>query len=84
MNETLPSDKNDQSLKQPTYRQMGRYAVIGTVATLAMIPLIYARWMRKSPLPWLSDESFHNFGWFVLGTGVIVVLILIGSHGDEA
>ena len=84
MNEMPPSEQSDQTPPQPTYRQMGRYALIGTVVTLALTPLIYARWMRRSPLPWLSDESFQNFGWFMLGTGVIVVLVMIGSHGDEA
>ena len=73
-----------QNALQPTYRQMARYALEGIVLTVAVSPLLYLRWMRRSPFEWLSERSFDNFGWFVLAMGVVFVLVRIGSHSDEA
>jgi hypothetical protein len=61
---------------------MGRYAIEGLLLTLAATPLLYMKWMRRSPIPWLSEESFNGFGTFVLIAGVVFVLVRIGSHGD--
>ena len=74
------SDRERQNL--PTYRQMARYGVVGGLFTIFCTPLLYAKWMKRSPLPWLSSESFEGFGWFVLVVGVLITLVLIGSHGD--
>ena len=74
------SDGENQN--QPTYRQMGRYAMVGCLCVIFCIPLPYARWMKRSPLSWLSPESFEGFGWFLLVAGVVITLVLIGSHGD--
>jgi len=78
-----PSQPNKQEDRwQPTYRQMGRYAIEGLLLTLAATPLLYMRWMKRSPIPWLSTESFNGFGTFMLIAGVVIVLVRIGSHGD--
>jgi hypothetical protein len=83
MQDPPPSTEKRDVPQQPTYRQMGRYALEGIVLTLAVSPLLYMGWMKRSPLPWLSEESFRNFGWFVLAAGTIFVLVRIGSHRDE-
>ena len=75
--------ERSQDPHQPTYRQMGRYALEGIVLTLAASPLLYIKLMRRSPFPWFSVDSFRNFGWLVLVAGVVFVLVRIGSHGDE-
>jgi len=61
---------------------MGRYAMEGLLLTIAAVPLLYMAWMRRSPISWLSAESFKGFSVFVLIAGVIIVLARIGSHGD--
>jgi hypothetical protein len=80
----MREESQTEKLKQqPTYRQMGRYAVGGVLLTVLATPLLYAAWMRRSPLSWFSAESFVGFGWFVVIAGVVLVLVLIGSHGDD-
>jgi hypothetical protein len=61
---------------------MGRYAIEGLLLTFAAAPLLYITWMRRSPIPWLSVESFSGFGTFILIAGVVLVLVRIGSHGE--
>ncbi len=83
MEDRSQSNKQDDDRpRQPTYRQMGRYAIEGLILTLAATPLLYMKWMKRSPLPWLSAESFNGFGVFLIIAGVIFVLVRIGSHGD--
>jgi len=76
------ADSGSEQKRQPTYRQMGYYAIIGGVVAALSTPLLYVRWMRRSPFPWLSSESFEGFGWFAFVGGIVIVLVLIGSHGD--
>jgi len=84
MDEAPSTEKNTTGERpQPTYRQMGRYALEGILFTIAATPLAYLKWMKRSPFPWLSKESFHGFGTIVLILGVLLVLARIGSHGDK-
>ena len=82
MDDRSQPKKQDHRL-QPTYRQMGRYALEGLILAVAATPLMYMTWMRRSPIPWLSAESFSGFGTFMLIAGVVFVLVRIGSHGDH-
>ena len=84
MDEATTDEKsNTEGRPQPTYRQMGRYALEGLLFTIAASPLAYLKWMKRSPFPWLSEESFHGFGTFMLILGIVLVLARIGSHGDD-
>ena len=75
--------RNQKSDAQPSALQMGKYALLAACLAVLATPLLYIRWMKRSPLSWLSVESFEGFGWFVLITGVVVWLVLAGSHGDS-
>ena len=75
--------QNQKSDAEPSASQVGKYALLAAGLTVLAAPLLYIRWMKRSPLSWLSAESFEGFGWFVLVAGVVLWLVLVGSHGDS-
>ena len=67
---------------QPNFKQMAGYALAGIAFALLTGPMLYSRYIRKSDMDFWSMESISSFLPLWAISAVIIVLVLIGSHGD--